>query len=321
MHPVRKALSAVPEPLSPLLASKEPVGKVPEAGLRKLKISRKERRQSHQRNEDRFFVTDTKALARWRRRETELTVVNISSNGIMVETDRNADIGERVSLQLTGCNPITCKVLWARDGRLGLLFLDETEIIADAGVQDLLLQTITTALGGDSSLGSHSVGRERRGREKRNVRVWEGRLWIAGNKYAARLRNISSSGAMVALDEPVGDVTKAGATLDLGYGGYVSGVIAWASDYELGIQFNTLFDLTNLVERQAPRLTTEMIEEARLAGRGGFLESRYHRPRDDFDPYRPAEIEYTRLTLEEVYATLYPNGRPETASSDVNSPE
>jgi hypothetical protein len=315
MHPLRQDISEgrVPNEGSPLM-KKGKEGAPLEGSLERVTIRRQQRRQVHQRNEDRFFISNSRASARWRHYDCSVKIVNVSSNGLMIETDRLADIGERVMLQLSGCNPVTCFVRWIRDGRIGLEFADETEILSETGVQDYLVETISEALGGPSSLSGRRVGRERRSRAARHGLVWVGSITIGSHSCPARLRNISSTGAMVAVNVPLAKVTGERVMLDLGAAGSANGVVCWATEYELGIEFALPFDVTKLPQQQAAR-SEDLQDREPEADTGGEPDIGYYRrERGEFDPHQPPEMAYGRLTLEEVYATLYPNGRTETPS-------
>lgn len=49
-------------------------------------------------------------------------VLNISSRGVMVETEIVPRLGETVIVRFDGCSPIHAFARWAKDGRVGLHF-------------------------------------------------------------------------------------------------------------------------------------------------------------------------------------------------------
>jgi hypothetical protein len=305
MHPLRQDIAEgkVPRKPSPLAQKEKKGGEALQGSLTRISIARNERRQSHQRHEDRFVVSDANAIALWRGGESEVRIVNLSSNGLMIETPRQPEIGERVRLQLAGCNPISCWVRWVRDGRIGLEFAVETEILADSGVRDYLLNEISLALGGPQTLAGRRVGVERRDRGERHGMIWVGGITLGDRIYPVRLRNVSSSGAMVAAESPLGDALGQRVTLELGAAGSVSGIVKWASEYEFGMEFTTPFDVAQLAQQPAVSA-----HEVGSGDEGGVHEAGHFARQDPgYDLYTaPPEMEYRALTLDEVYATLYP---------------
>lgn len=315
MHQLRQNItqgrsSAAESPLT----TKAPAERKANGNLARVTVRRCEARQVHQRNEDRYVSSELSAYAIWRNLSTRAKVLNLSSNGLMIESRRHAHINETVSIRFADCNPVRCSVRWVRDGRIGLEFIEETEILAEAGLQDYLVDHISKALDGYSSACGRQVGKERRGRELRHGLVWIGSLTIGTHQVPVRLRNVSASGAMVALEEPCEDAAGQGAILDLGLAGSMNGTVKWAAGCEIGIEFARAFDLSRLASQPAAHIDLDEDEyQASTASDIGY----FCREDASLGAHSPPQMEHRRLTLQEVYATLYPDRPSNPAASDA----
>jgi hypothetical protein len=85
-------------------------------------ITRTQPRLVDQRSEDRHEGVAGVATLHFRGEEHQVTVVNISSRGTMIESAIVPRLGESVVIRFDGCSPVHAFVRWARDGRLGLNF-------------------------------------------------------------------------------------------------------------------------------------------------------------------------------------------------------
>ena len=291
---------------------------VPNAkGLEAVAIPRSGPRSVHQRNEDRHVLRGTKATADIAGEIHEVSILNLSSNGVMIAHEGDLRIGEQVYLTIEDCSPITTAVRWLRAGKVGLEFIAETVIIAEAGVQDYIVKTIRREAEAAGTAGTLKIGGEQRDAAKRHSLVFMGKARWDGGESTARLRNISSSGAMVALADNTNLAKGDALTLSLVNAGELKAHIRWISDRQFGLQFDQPFDVSLLVNENAAEL-------APPDDFGGLASSSTadEPTEDDFDslkirlgnvrnPHRPPEMRYGKLTLDEVYATLYPGGVPE----------
>jgi hypothetical protein len=75
-----------------------------------------------QRSEERHEGLVESATLFFRGTEHQVSVVNLSSRGTMIETDIAPRLGESVVIRFDGYSPMHAFVRWARDGRLGLNF-------------------------------------------------------------------------------------------------------------------------------------------------------------------------------------------------------
>ncbi len=79
-----------------------------------------ERRSKRQRQEDRFRGVEERATILFRRKQSLVRVVNVSGNGVMIETRIQPRIGEKVVLQLGTSARREAVVRWVKPGRIGL---------------------------------------------------------------------------------------------------------------------------------------------------------------------------------------------------------
>lgn len=291
-------------------------------GLGAVSIGRRGARSVHQRGEDRHVLEGTMAKAIIAEQEHQVKLLNLSSNGVMIAFEGELEIGQLVRLAVDDCAPITTEVRWMRRGRIGLEFAAETVIIAEAGVQDYIIKTIARELSESGYRPSFNVGPEKRGAEKRHPLVWLGKLRWKGGEATARLRNISETGAMVALAAPTELRKGTEVELALHSAGLIPARLRWVADRQMGLEFPDGFDVAQLIAESCAEL-------APVEGTLGLSEppdSDEPTP-DDFDslrirlgnvrnPHKPPKMRYGKLTLEEVYATLYPDGAPEAADVD-----
>lgn len=285
--------------------------------LGEVAIARNGPRAVHQRNEDRHVLRGTKAMADLGGDLREVSILNLSSNGVMIACEDTLEIGQEVYLTIEDCAPITTAVRWLRGGKVGLEFMAETVIIAEAGVQDYIVKTIRREAEASGAASRLTIGTEQRNAAQRHSLVFVGKAKWAGRQVTARLRNISSSGAMIALTEPSDLAVGDALTLSLVSAGEIAARIRWVAGQQFGLQFEAPFDVSLLVNESAAELAPPEPEPAFAAP------STADEPTpDDFDslkirlgnvrnPHCPPEMRYGKLTLDEVYATLYPDGVPE----------
>lgn len=309
-HKLRKALKdgSVPQIDSPLAEKGERSARQGKRGG--LVIPRETTRKTNHRNEDRYPVVDEYANAAWRDETSRVRVVNFSSNGLQIECTRPALIGEMLAVSLGDCEPAGCAVRWIRGHRIGLEFVDETQILSDAGVVGYVIESIKTVLTASGERIDRRVGVERRGQAMRHGMIWFGCLQFDGQTCPVRLRNISRTGALVHMDSMIRVKRGKSLALDLGSAGTVAAEVIWAAGDELGLRFAQDFDVSLLSE--LPAADVELLETGTVP-RPERLGS-YPVTIGDWEvPVHCAPPpESGRLTLEELYATLYPKGRSTT---------
>ena len=296
------------------------------SGLGAVAIPRMGPRAIHQRHEDRHVLRGKATRAMLQGEEIEASLLNLSSNGVMIACRYPVSIGDEIAIAIEDCAPITTAVRWARDGRIGLEFIAETEIIADAGVRDLIINTIRKEAD-QASYGPSKliVGSERRTTHMRHNLLWMGKLKSDGREATCRLRNVSGTGAMVSTSTELVLSENQQVVLSLAEAGDIRGRVRWHSGQEVGVQFDAPFDVALLVHEAcaelAPedRLTSLGIPRDDSLREACDLDSLHVRLGKVSNPHQPPDLEYGRLTLEEVYRTLYPE-RGSGDESEASSP-
>jgi hypothetical protein len=228
-----------------LLAARAPRNKAQgdEPSLAGFAIPRQETRSCNQRREDRHLNVVESAELRFRGRKLEVQVINVSRHGAMIEAAIDARIGERLQISFEGCNRTDCCVRWVRKGRIGLEFARETEILASAAVREKI---VSGRREGETPPPPDAADpAEKQERAPRQSLLWKAVLHWDHGTFAVRIRNISAEGAMLEGREELPAGT--GIVLDLGMGGTASGLVRWARGGQLGVRFDSRFDMRRLV--------------------------------------------------------------------------
>ena len=121
MHGLRSAILSGEAASKALVSSKE--GCRRQTGgpsLTELRIPREERRATNQRREDRHWGVVDRAMIVFRRKKLLVKVVNVSSGGIMIESEIVPRIGESVAVEFEGFDRLQGIVRWVKQGRIGL---------------------------------------------------------------------------------------------------------------------------------------------------------------------------------------------------------
>lgn len=122
MHEVRAAILSGDRPAEPQSVSREKCRRKPavEGSLIGIEIPRQEQRLSDQRREDRFRGIVDRATIVFRRKQSLVRVVNISTSGVMIDSNLMPRIGEAVGIIFDGEAPLEGVVRWIKQGRIGL---------------------------------------------------------------------------------------------------------------------------------------------------------------------------------------------------------
>jgi hypothetical protein len=229
-------------------------------GLDKIKVKRAETRTTNQRTEDRVRDLVQSSTVVFRRRKYEVSVVNVSSRGAMIESDIDPRIGEAIEVQFSEQNRTRCLVRWMREGRIGVEFENET-IIWDCS------QPHRAAYDRRETPGTPDdrteAERDQAERDERHKLIRKGTLYWSGITIPVRIRNISEHGANV----EGGRTLWPGAEveLDLGDAGWQMAEVRWAEDGQLGLRFFEAFDLDTLAPaRTDVEAVPEMLKPAYL---------------------------------------------------------
>jgi hypothetical protein len=121
MHGLRSAILSGEAASSALVTSKERCRRQTSGGsLTELRIPREERRITNQRREDRHWGVVDRAMVVFRRKKLLVKVINVSSGGIMIESEIMPRIGESVAVEFEGFDRLQGIVRWVKQGRIGL---------------------------------------------------------------------------------------------------------------------------------------------------------------------------------------------------------
>lgn len=242
MHETR--LSLVHGERRQTLSSKERSPRRRSAGdgsLSGIKIRREETRRCDQRTEPRQVNVVTEATIRYQRRLYAMPVVNLSSRGMMVESDLRPRIGARFEVRFADCNETACRVRWVRGGRIGLEFDTQTLLI---GAND-----VRQPIYGGRREGEHPTLGLKGRRAPRQASLLRGQLhWPAGS-MPVKVRNISASGAMLqGLEDLEVDCEI---VLEIPHAAALPGRVRWCRSKQIGVHFSEPLDLDQLTRSEA----------------------------------------------------------------------
>ena len=214
--------------------------------------------RSNSRKGDRHRLVGEKALVSRGGSTLEVELINVSGGGAMVAGAIGADPSAFVRLHLGENGTIECAVCWERDGRAGLEFAHETQIDCSAEEQAVLLREVIARTYGAAHFHqpapptrSDGAADDETHRAKRHPLIWSGTLNCCGRRTPIRVRNISSTGAMVQCAS--GARLGSDAVLDLGKGLTAHATVGWAVGDQVGLRFTDPFDVTQL-SRSTPEV-------------------------------------------------------------------
>jgi hypothetical protein len=219
------------------------------ASLMMVPIPRFESRSSNHRSEDRQPNVVESAILTVRETLQDVRVANVSPGGAMVTTAVELFIGEPVEITFTDCDRLRASVRWIKDGKAGVEFDQQTDIIASAPVREAISRPFLALVKDGSEDG------QRRARPARVGLVWNGELEVEGTQPTVRLRNISSGGAMLDCEQEI--AVGSAACLDLSDAGRIEAEIRWCRGGQVGIRFNESFDLQRLSRARPAGFVTE----------------------------------------------------------------
>ncbi|MDQ4086763.1 MAG: PilZ domain-containing protein [Pseudomonadota bacterium] len=207
-------------------------------------------------------------------------VLNVSRHGALIEGDPLPEAGQSITMGFAGCNPVTCRITWVREGRAGVEFACGTSVIVPAPAPR-------------ESISGHRLSNSMllpalAPRPERHCLMWQCTLYWDGGSAAARLRNISARGAMVVgpknlpLGSPIVLVLKGAGT--------AHGSVRWCRAGQIGLRFDRQFDLNKLLDRQGRARSA--------ASRPGILKPLYLQ--SELDPGSPWAARWERLKPEDL---------------------
>ena len=242
---------------TPVVASKKPKGAKAHA-LNSISVARETTRKADTRDEDRHRLPDEQVSATYKGQTHNVQLVNLSGGGAMVASDFEPRLWDRLQLHLGENGTIECAVRWLKGNRIGLEFAHETRLDCSADKQAAVLREVIARSFPDIEFAAPTETvetpnyDEMRG-DRRHPLIWSGLIHHAFQSTPIRLRNISSTGAMIECSQ----VLRVGAEpmLELGDHVQISTTVAWVFGDTAGLRFQTEFDLS-LLARSRPDLAS-----------------------------------------------------------------
>ena len=236
---------------SPVVEAKKPKGAKADM-LHSIAVSREETRRGDTRADDRHRLPHEQVRVSHDGASRNVQLINLSGGGAMVEGDFAPKLWDRVDLHLGDDGVIECAVRWLRDDRVGLEFAHETRIDCSADEQAALLRDtinrsfpdIAFEVPDNVPARATTTNVEEGRRERRHPLIWSGVVHHDYQSTPVRLRNISSTGALIECEEPL----RVGAEplLDLGEAGTIFATVTWRVGDQAGLKFQAPFDLAQL---------------------------------------------------------------------------
>jgi hypothetical protein len=232
---------------SPLVCVKSPKGARPDA-LLSIPVLRQQGRRTDTRVEDRFVLGGERTRVRRRGKAHDVQLINVCGGGAMVAAPFEPELWEQVELHLGENGTVGCTVLWIRPGRIGLEFAAETRLDCEEDEQAALIRQVIRRHFPEARLVppmhlAEPVAEDHR-HEPRHPFIWSGTLHCEYGSTSARLRNVSSAGAMIETAFELAPGMEP--YLDLGEAGSIFGTIMWAAGDHSGVKFQQRFDLARL---------------------------------------------------------------------------
>ena len=193
------------------------------------------------------------------RRKHKVDLINVSGGGAMIAGKLNLMLWDVVELLLGENGKVECVVRWIRDDRFGLEFAHETRIDCDLSEREAVLREVLTRNFGDVAFDLPRSDRTRKSDLEpgidadseqriapRHPLIWTGVLHHDYQSSPIRVRNISTTGAMIECSAPVRVGTEP--LLELSDALSVSGTVAWVVGDQVGFAFHSPFDMAQLAE-------------------------------------------------------------------------
>jgi hypothetical protein len=260
-----------------LLRRKKPKGARPDT-LHSVAVARESRQRANSRGEDRHRLTGERARVTHNGTDHEVELVNLSGGGAMIATDFEPMLWDRIDLHLGQHGTIECAVCWMREGRLGLEFAHETRLDWPSDQVATVLRHviertfphIAFPVREEAAAVPSMADPEPRDDEHRTAArhplIWNATLHHNYQSSDVRIRNISSTGAMIETSDQV--LVGAEPLLELSEAVSLSATVEWAVGDQVGLRFHTEFDLGLLAEARPSVAPVEWTPPSYLKGSG-----------------------------------------------------
>jgi len=231
-----------------LVGAKKPKGAKADK-LETVVVPREDRRRSNSRHQDRHRLLDEQVGLAYKGKARKVDLINLSGGGAMVSGAFKPKLWDQVELHLGENGTVECAVCWIRGDRFGLEFAHETRLDCSADEQAKVLREVVMRSFPDlqfelpATAEPEPTNDEQRG-DRRHPLIWSGVLHHRDAKIRVRVRNISTTGAMIESPDPV--LVGGQAILELGEDGFIPATIAWLVGDEVGLRFRSKFDMAQL---------------------------------------------------------------------------
>jgi len=242
---------AEPSEQSVVLRAKQPKGAKTDL-LHSVTVPREEHRRHNTRGGDRHRLREEQVRIAHHGTFHDVDLINLSGGGAMIAADLELELWDKVDLHLAADGVIDCAVRWIKGNRIGLEFAHETQLDCSPDEQAKLLRSAIAENFKDVELETHGAPRppEEPSQEQRVAHrhplIWSGTLHYDFHSSPVRLRNISSTGALVEFQVPL--PVGAEPLLDLGAAGSVFATVTWVVGDQAGLKFHSAFDLASLAQ-------------------------------------------------------------------------
>ena len=232
----------------PILKPKKPRGAKADT-LDSVAVPREETRKTNNRLDSRHRLFGETVSLDHHDGTSAVELINVSGGGAMIRGDFPLKLWDNVALHLGEHGTIECAVRWIRDDRAGLEFAHDPRI--DCGADELaaVLREVVRRSFPDVVFEDLEQYEEQHdgpdGRtDRRHPLVWSALLHHDYQSTPVRLRNISSTGAMIecAAALRVGSEPL----LEFGEDLTATATVAWVAGDQVGLRFLTPFDLHDL---------------------------------------------------------------------------
>ena len=280
---------------TPIIAAKKPKGAKTDA-LNSIAVSREEHRRGNTRAADRHRLSDEPVCVTYAGNAHAVELINLSGGGAMVSGDFEPKLWDKLDLHLGEDGVIECAVRWLKGDRIGLEFAHETRLDCSADQQAELLRAVLSnnllGFAFDAPTGPSAAvqsGDDQRVADRHPL-IWSGTLHYDFHSAAVRLRNISSTGALVEFEVPL--PVGAEPLLELGAAGSIFATVTWVVGDQAGLRFHEPFDLARLADAR-PQVTPASWQPPAYLG-----SSSASKPGSDADG--PWAEEWGRMSLNEL---------------------
>lgn len=221
-------------------------------------VPRAETRTTNHRDGDRHRLSDQRAVVVFEGNRHTVEVINLSAGGAMIRCGLIPHLWDMIELELGEGYSLECAVRWIREGCIGLEFAHETRIECTPDERaTILLEVIQRSFPDQEVLLNRAEPVEDEDQDssvedfgardaRRHPLIWKGQIHSANGTHPARLRNVSSGGALVDVETYYAVGTEV--MLDLGGAGKFIADVQWICGGKAGLRFKNEFDLNALAD-------------------------------------------------------------------------